>query len=190
MSRMEFWTVLLASGLSMVVGVIAGFLTHPIIGFSCAVTVFVVVVCGAGSYRTISEKFFRKETQVRREIRQQQSNVRGDTARPTERQAAPEGVAVRKEPEKRHEALAESERNSVLSGAKSTPTTRESTMLCARCGQALRDGVRFCEKCGAKVGEHAPESAPRTTRVRLCGNCGCAVASNSKTCKWCGAELK
>ena len=63
-------------------------------------------------------------------------------------------------------------------------------MLCARCGQALRDGVKFCEKCGAKVREYAPESAVSTEKERLCGNCGCAVTGNSNTCKWCGADVK
>ena len=54
----------------------------------------------------------------------------------------------------------------------------------------MRDGARFCDKCGAKVGEHAPESAAGTVKVRLCGNCGSAVTSNSKICKWCGTDLK
>jgi len=78
----------------------------------------------------------------------------------------------------------------LLSGAKSTLTTRERIMSCTRCGQALRDGVKFCEKCGANVREYALESAASTEKERLCGNCGCDVTGNSKTCKWCGADLK
>jgi hypothetical protein len=192
MSRMEFWIGLLASGLSIVIGVIAGFLTHEfVVGLACAVVVFIAVVFGGDWYwKTISEKRSRKEAQVRREISQQQSNLRGDATKPTERQTTPEGVAVRKEPEKPDEALAKCETKTILSGAKSTLTTRECIMLCTQCGQALRDGVKFCEKCGAKVREYAPESAASTEKEKLCGNCGCAVTSNSETCKWCGADLK
>jgi hypothetical protein len=78
----------------------------------------------------------------------------------------------------------------LLSGAKSTLTTRRRTVFCTRCGQALRDGVKFCEKCGAKVREYAPESAASTGKEKLCGNCGCSVTGDSKICKWCGADLK
>lgn len=197
MSRMEFGIGLLASGLSIVIGIIVAFLTHEfVVGLVCAVVVFAVVVFavvvfGGDSYgKTISEKPSRKEAQVRREIPQQQSNLRGDATKPTERQTAPEGVAIRKKPERPDEALAECDRKTILSGAKSTLTTRECIVLCARCGQALRDGVKFCEKCGAKVREYAPESAASTEKERLCGNCGCAVTGNSNTCKWCGADVK
>ncbi len=175
MSRMEFRIGLLASGLSIVIGIIVAFLTHEfVVGLVCAVVVFAVVVFGGDSYgKTISEKPSRKEAQVRREIPQQQSNLRGDATKPTERQTAPEGVAIRKKPERPDEALAECDRKTILFGAKSTLTTRECIVLCARCGQALRDGVKFCEKCGAKVREYAPESVGGTVRVRLCDNCGC-----------------
>ena len=78
----------------------------------------------------------------------------------------------------------------VLSEPNSTQISRRFIMLCAKCGQPLRDGVKFCEKCGARVREGAAESAARTEKERLCGNCGCSVTTNSKTCKWCGAELK
>jgi hypothetical protein len=78
----------------------------------------------------------------------------------------------------------------LLSGAKSTLTTRGRIMFCTRCGKALRDGVKLCEKCGAKVREYTPEPTASTEKERLCGNCGCDVTGGAKTCKWCGADLK
>lgn len=197
MSRTEFWIGLLASSLSIVIGVIVAFLTHEfVVGLLCAVVVYAVLLFAAEVFvgeshgKTISEKPSRNEAQVRRDIPQQQSNLRGDATEPTERQTAPDGVAVRKEPEKPNEALAECDRKTMPSGAQSMLTTRGSIMFCARCGQALRDGVNFCEKCGAKVREYTPESAANTEKERLCGDCGCDVTGNSKTCQWCGADLK
>ena len=197
MSRTEFWIGLLASSLSIVIGVIVVFLTHEfVVGLVCAVVVFAVVVFAAVVFvgeshgKTISEKPSRNEAQVRRDIPQQQSNLRGDATKPTERQTAPDGVAVRKEPGKPNEALAECDRKTMPSGEECTLTTRGSMTFCARCGGALRDGVRFCEKCGAKVRDYALESAASGKKERLCGNCGCAVTGSSKTCKWCGANLQ
>jgi hypothetical protein len=78
----------------------------------------------------------------------------------------------------------------VLSEVKSALIKRWCIVLCARCGQPLRDGVKFCEKCGAKVANRAPESVAYPVKVRMCDNCGCSVTSKSKTCEWCGADLK
>jgi hypothetical protein len=55
---------------------------------------------------------------------------------------------------------------------------------------AVRKEQEKPDEAPAEVGEHAPESAAGTMKVRLCGNCGSTVTSNSKVCKWCGAGLK
>jgi hypothetical protein len=183
---------LLAVGISIVLGVILGFVTHELIlGVACTIVVFAVIAFGSGrDAKGITQDPPPKETHIRRETPEQQSDFRGDATNPTERQTAPEGVAVRKEPKKPAEALAECERNTILSRAQSMLTTRGGIMFCARCGQALRDGVNFCEKCGAKVRENTLEAAANTEKERLCGNCGCDVTGNPKTCQWCGADLK
>jgi tetratricopeptide (TPR) repeat protein len=103
MSRMEFWIGLLAFGLSIALGLIAGFLTREFIfGAFCAVVVFAVVVFGGEWYaRTIEEKPSRKEGP------EQQSNLRDDTAKSIEPQTARGGDAVRRALERTDEALAE-----------------------------------------------------------------------------------
>ena len=183
---------LLAVGLSIVLGLIVGFLTHEfVVGLVFAVVAFAVVVFGAGSRRrTISEKCSPREAQVPGETLQQESNLTGDAAKTAEHQTAPEVFAVRTEPEEPEAEPAKCEENTGLSMEESTLIRIGYPNLCGRCGQPLRDGVKFCEKCGVRVGEHTTESAPSTAKERLCGNCGCSLTVNSKACKWCGAALK
>ena len=105
MSRMEFWIGLLAFGLSIALGIVAGFLNREfVVGAFCAVVVFAVVVFGGEWYaRMIEEKPSRKEGP------EQQSNLRDDTAKTIETQIAQGGDAVRRAPERTDEALAECE---------------------------------------------------------------------------------
>jgi tetratricopeptide (TPR) repeat protein len=111
MSRMEFWIGLLALGLSIAVGLIAGFLTREsFFGAYCAVVVYAVVVFGGGWYaRTIEEKSSRKKAQVRKEGPEQQSNLRDDTTKSVEPQIARGADAVQRAPERIDEALAKYE---------------------------------------------------------------------------------
>jgi hypothetical protein len=180
----------LAVGVSIILGLIVGFLTHEfVVALVFAVVAFAVVVLGAGSRgTTTSEKRSPKEAEVTGETPQQQSDLRDDDTNYTKRQTTPEVFAVRTEPEEPEEALAECEVNTALSREGSTPTMMGYPTLCGRCGQPLRDGVKFCEKCGAKVGGYAPESEASTDEGRLCSNCGCSVTGNRKTCEWCGTE--
>jgi hypothetical protein len=180
----------LAVGVSIILGLIVGFLTHEfVVALVFAVVAFAVVALRAGSRGTmITEKCSPKEAEVTGETPEQQSNLRDDDTNPTERQTTPEVSAVRTEPEEPEEALAECEVNTALSREGSTPTMMGYPTLCGRCGQPLRDGVKFCQKCGAKVGGYAPESEASTEKGRLCSNCGCAVTGSSKTCEWCGTE--
>ena len=102
MSRTEFWIGLLAFGLSIALGIVAGFLTREfVVGAFCAVVVFAVVVFGGEWYaRMIEEKPSRKEGP------EQQSNLRDDTAKTIEPQTARGGDAA---PERTDEALVECE---------------------------------------------------------------------------------
>jgi hypothetical protein len=113
-SRMEFWIELLASGLSIVVGIVVGFLTHELVaGAGSAVLFLGIVVFGIVSFasygpaETTIEKPSQGEKQVRTEGPEQPSNLRGDAAEPTERQTAEEGVAVRRAPKKPDRTLIE-----------------------------------------------------------------------------------
>ena len=109
MSRMEFWIGLIAFGLSIALGLIAGFLTREFIfGAFCAVVVFAVVVFGGEWYaRMIEEKPSRKEAKARKEGSEQQSDLRDDTTKSIEPQIAQGGDAVRRAPERTDEALVE-----------------------------------------------------------------------------------
>jgi Flp pilus assembly protein TadD len=111
MSRMEFWIGLLAFGLSIAVGLIAGFLTREsFFGAYCAVVVYAVVVFGGSWYaRTIEEKASRKEAQVRKGRPEQQSKLRDDTTKSIGPQIAHGRAAIRRAPERANEALAEYE---------------------------------------------------------------------------------
>ena len=68
-------------------------------------------------------------------------------------------------------------------------TSRQTTINCSHCGNAVTTGAKFCRSCGERVPDQSVSTGSQIHDVPNCPECGAPLSNNAKFCSGCGSRV-